>query len=706
MSILTIAWSMASAICLTFAVINLYVWIRGRNEVSNLLFFFTALGASIIAILELSLLHTNSLKEFLFLSRMINFPIALLVVSLVWFIVKYFETARVWLAKIITALWSIAVLVNIFLPNGLIYSDVTELKQVSLPWNEKFTIASIAVVNPLKYIADLASLLIIIFLFDASLRLWRRGNKGRVISIGVSTMIFMVLGGIITPLVDEGILKMPYMISFFFLAIIFATGFQLGNDVIRASELSKEIEKNERRWRSLLENVQLLVVGLDTSGNVNYVNPYLLKLTGFDKQDVLGKNWFDYFLPEVSRSELKKLLYEIQEGEFYSHYRNPVITRNNEERLIEWSNVELYDREGNITGTLSIGADITEREKAFEEIKQLKDRLQEENIYLQEEIILDHNYGDIVGRSDALKYALSRVTQVAPTDTTVLLEGETGVGKELFARAVHQNSPRRQRPLVRVNCAAIPVNLIESELFGYIKGAFTGADKDRRGRFEVANNGTIFLDEISELPLEVQSKLLRVLEEGEFERLGSNETIRVNVRIIATTNRNLREEVRKGNFREDLYYRLHTFPISIPPLRKRRDDILPLVEMFVDKFSRKIGKRIKKIPKNAKETLLNYDWPGNVRELRNVIERAVIATTGEKLILPEILRSSVTHHENKEEQTEVIPLEEAERRNIIKALQATSGKISGDDGAAALLKIHPNTLRFRMQKLNIDRRFN
>ncbi|KPK29043.1 MAG: hypothetical protein AMJ61_00090 [Desulfobacterales bacterium SG8_35_2] len=466
------------------------------------------------------------------------------------------------------------------------------------------------------------------------------------------------------------------------------------------------MEKNERRWRSLLENVQLLVVGLDTSGNVNYVNPYLLKLTGFDKQDVLGKNWFDYFLPEVSRSELKKLLYEIQEGEFYSHYRNPVITRNNEERLIEWSNVELYDREGNITGTLSIGADITEREKAFEEIKQLKDRLQEENIYLQEEIILDHNYGDIVGRSDALKYALSRVTQVAPTDTTVLLEGETGVGKELFARAVHQNSPRRQRPLVRVNCAAIPVNLIESELFGYIKGAFTGADKDRRGRFEVANNGTIFLDEISELPLEVQSKLLRVLEEGEFERLGSNETIRVNVRIIATTNRNLREEVRKGNFREDLYYRLHTFPISIPPLRKRRDDILPLVEMFVDKFSRKIGKRIKKIPKNAKETLLNYDWPGNVRELRNVIERAVIATTGEKLILPEILRSSVTHHENKEEQTEVIPLEEAERRNIIKALQATSGKISGDDGAAALLKIHPNTLRFRMQKLNIDRRFN
>ena len=256
--------------------------------------------------------------------------------------------------------------------------------------------------------------------------------------------------------------------------------------------------------------------------------------------------------------------------------------------------------------------------------------------------------------------------------------------------------------LIHVNCAAIPVSLIESELFGHVKGAFTGADKERKGRFELAHKCTIFLDEISELPLEVQSKLLRVLEEGEFERLGSNQMIRVDVRIIAATNRDLKEEVQKGTFREDLYYRLYAFPISIPPLRKRRDDILPLVETFVDKFSRKMGKRIEKIPKNIQEMLLSYDWPGNVRELRNVIERAVIATPGEKLVLPETLWSAEPV-EVSEEQTEIIPLEEVERQHIIRALEATGGKISGEDGAAALLKIHPNTLRFRMQKLGIKK---
>jgi len=256
--------------------------------------------------------------------------------------------------------------------------------------------------------------------------------------------------------------------------------------------------------------------------------------------------------------------------------------------------------------------------------------------------------------------------------------------------------------LIHVNCAAIPVSLIESELFGHVKGAFTGADKERKGRFELAHKCTIFLDEISELPLEVQSKLLRVLEEGEFERLGSNQMIRVDVRIIAATNRDLKEEVQKGTFREDLYYRLYAFPISIPPLRKRRDDILPLVETFVDKFSRKMGKRIEKIPKNIQEMLLSYDWPGNVRELRNVIERAVIATPGEKLVLPETLWSAEPV-EVSEEQTEIIPLEEVERQHIIRALEASGGKISGEDGAAALLKIHPNTLRFRMQKLGIKK---
>jgi transcriptional regulator with GAF, ATPase, and Fis domain len=335
-------------------------------------------------------------------------------------------------------------------------------------------------------------------------------------------------------------------------------------------------------------------------------------------------------------------------------------------------------------------------QRALKEIEQLRDRLQRENIYLRDEIKLEHNFEEIIGQSDALKYVLFKVEQVAPTDATALILGETGTGKELVARAIHNASSRRDRPLVKVNCATLPSNLIESELFGHEKGAFTGAQAKQIGRFELADGGTLFLDEIGDLPLDLQVKLLRVLQDGEFERLGSSRTIKSDVRVIAATNRNLKEEVNKGRFREDLWYRLNVFPITVPPLRQRKEDIPLLVGSFVSKYSIKMGKEITTIAPEETEALQNYSWPGNVRELENVIERAVIVTQGPTLSV-EIPKTSESTAYGKQ------TLEEIEREHIIRVLETSAWKIEGKGGAAQILGLNPGTLRSRMKKLGIKR---
>ena len=335
----------------------------------------------------------------------------------------------------------------------------------------------------------------------------------------------------------------------------------------------------------------------------------------------------------------------------------------------------------------------------LEEIERLKLQLEKENIYLREEIKTGQGFQKIVGSSDALQYVSFRVQQVAPTDATVLILGETGTGKGMVAHAIHELSARKDRPMITVNCAALPANLIESELFGREKGAFTGAHAKQIGRFEVANGGTIFLDEIGEMPLELQAKLLRVLQEGEFERLGSPRTIKADARVIASTARDLKAEIRSNRFREDLFYRLNVFPISMPPLRMRREDIPQLVRHFVDKYARKIGRTIKSIPNAVMKSLQEYAWPGNVRELEHVIERAVITSTGPVLQLADRLE-----HEAPELKEESIKnLAAMEREHILKVLRKTRWKINGEGGAASLLNIHPSTLRFRIKKLGIER---
>jgi len=334
--------------------------------------------------------------------------------------------------------------------------------------------------------------------------------------------------------------------------------------------------------------------------------------------------------------------------------------------------------------------------EALREVRQLKNKLCEENLYLLEEINLIHSHKDIVGNSEAIRTVLKQVEQVAPTDSTALIRGETGTGKELLANAIHTLSARKGRLMIKVNCAALPPTLIESELFGREKGAFTGALSKQSGRFELADTSTIFLDEIDSLPLELQAKLLRVLESGEFERLGNPRTVKVDVRIISATNRDLAKVVREGGFREDLYYRLNVFEIAVPPLRERREDILPLVWSFVKEFSMKMGKRIESIPQKDVEALQAYTWPGNVRELRNITERAMIIARGSVLHLdvPKIGRSDAEQPRT---------LEEAEKQHIIHALNATGWRVSGKDGAADILGINPKTLESKMQKLDIQR---
>jgi transcriptional regulator with GAF, ATPase, and Fis domain len=372
------------------------------------------------------------------------------------------------------------------------------------------------------------------------------------------------------------------------------------------------------------------------------------------------------------------------------------------------------DESGEVVEVVGTVMDVTEQrnaraelEQAFEEIKRLKERLQRENIALREEVDRASMFEEIVGTSKLLEAVLSRIAKVAPTDSTVLITGETGTGKELIARAVHKRSQRSGSVFVSVNCAALAPTLISSELFGHEKGAFTGATQRRLGRFELADEGTIFLDEVGELPPDTQAALLRVLQEREFERVGGIQPIRIDVRVIAATNRDLSAAVAKGTLRQDLLYRLNVFPIAVPPLRERKEDILMLVEYFVQRYATKAGKNIRSIDKKALDVLQSYGWPGNIRELQNVIERSVILTFGDVLSVDELWLTNETSRPNSAVEASgtftAVTEWRTEREIIEKALAETRGRVSGPSGAAAKLRIPPSTLATRIKALKINR---
>lgn len=464
------------------------------------------------------------------------------------------------------------------------------------------------------------------------------------------------------------------------------------------AELERELmdarlKENEERLRDLFDEAPIAYVNEGVDSKFILANKTAIKTLGITPEQVEG-TYGKSFIPDTpdAQRRLKDAFDSIGKG---IDTKGVVLElRRKDDGKPLW--IRWWSRpapSGTYTRTMFL--DITEQVL----MEQEKARLEAQNVYLQEEIKGSHNFKELIGSATSLKKVLKNVERVAPTDSTVLVTGETGTGKELIARAIHDLSPRKTKPLVKVNCAAIPAGLIESELFGHEKGAFTGALTKKIGRFEVADKGTIFLDEIGELPLDLQSKLLRVLQEGEFERVGGTQTFKVNVRVIAATNRNLEQHTKGGQYRPDLYYRLNVFPIHLPPLREREGDIALLAQYFVRKFAATLGKKIDRIPERMIAALQRYQWPGNIRELEHVIERAVILSEGSELEPIDWLSQS----DNKTGLAKTLTLEEMERQYILDVLEQTNWRVSGNKGAAAILGLKPTTLEARMKKLGIER---
>jgi PAS domain S-box-containing protein len=457
----------------------------------------------------------------------------------------------------------------------------------------------------------------------------------------------------------------------------------------------KRLRASEEQYRDLYEEAPIGYIKEDLESHFITANRAAIRMLGLQPGEVAGFVGMSLVpdTPEAQR-RVREALASIRRGTDTSGVVLELRRKDNGRPLwVRWWSRP--DPTGQFTRTMIV--DITDRVL----MEQEKALLEQQNLYLQEEIKAAHNFEEIIGQSPPLLAVLDKVSRVAPLDTVVLITGETGTGKELIARAIHSSSKRKDRPLIKLNCAALPTGLVESELFGHEKGAFTGAIARRIGRFELANGGSIFLDEIGDLPPDAQAKLLRVLQEREFERVGGSSPLRVDVRVIAATNRDLLKAVRDKTFREDLYYRLNVFPIALPPLRERQQDIPLLVRFLIDRFKVQIGKAVDGVSPKTMQRLLAYPWPGNVRELENLLERAVILATGPTVeIDPGLLTSSL---DASPARTEPTTLEAVERSHILAVLDRTDWVIEGPRGAARLLDLHPNTLRSRLKKLGIQR---
>ena len=473
------------------------------------------------------------------------------------------------------------------------------------------------------------------------------------------------------------------------------------------------------KYRDLYRSTPAMLHTVDANGCIVTVTDHWLHKMGYSRDEVVGRPIVDFFSDAYRKkyvgNRLQKL---IEDGEFNNEERQ-MVTKDGIVLDLLMSAISDKDAKGRVSQMLVASKDVTERNRAERALRKslaenarLREELERERDYLREEVNVAMNFGRIVGKSRALKLMMTQVEAVSQTPASVLILGESGVGKELVARAIHAQSPRADGPLVKVNCASIPKDLFESEFFGHVKGAFTGAHRDRVGRFQLADSGTIFLDEIGEIPIELQGKLLRVLQESEFERVGDDITKFVDVRVIAATNRDLERLLMSGNFREDLFYRLSVFPIEVPPLRKRGDDVIQLAQHFLETTCHDFGRKTMILTKSQAEEIRNYDWPGNVRELKNVIERAVILSPGNVLRLDLSLRGGTARTDGPTEKDDSTTgqtilteheLKNLQKKNLLAALRQTNWRVSGKNGAAELLGVRPTTLTDRIKSFGLHK---
>lgn len=567
------------------------------------------------------------------------------------------------------------------------------------------TFAAMALTQTLQpiwpFFALIAFGLILCFGVVAGLYLYKtERGKAWWLFVALSVFGFLFIATVANQ-ISQTIIENVFGVKFFFsihthaLFLMLILGMQIVHELKEKKKLEKVLDKQNARWQIFMNHAQVVIMELSESGEILYINPYGIKLLGyFQANDLLGKNWFGLFFTDGQAKARKNLFDQLIAGKPTDPYfKISLRNRIGIEITIDWMHYAITGEKDDAPTLMCIGRDTTEAETANKTIAQLKLEIAKETILL-EKPNTDYT-GGLIGTSEAIKYAIQKAKQVAPTQAVVLLEGETGVGKEMLADLIHQLSSRSDKPMIKVNCGALPKELIEDELFGHERGAFTSAIQPRKGRFELADGGTLFLDEIGELPLEVQPKLLRVLQKGEFERIGSQKTTTVDVRIIAATNRNLSMEVKAFRFRDDLYYRLSVFPITIPPLRKRKEDMPVLIDHFVRSKSNEYGKTFNQISKADLNRLIEHTWPGNVRELKNVIERSVIESDGATLKVNWLWEEPQTIGEQ--------ALEHIERDHILKTLESCSWKINGESGAAQKLAMNPNTLRSKMKKLGITR---
>jgi PAS domain S-box-containing protein len=696
-------------VTLFIALLHLYLAWRGIRRDQNLPFAIVSLFVAGEAFTGPVRYFSSTAQSSLFWWKMSPvFEIAC-VSSVTWFARGFSPSRERRSPLLLTGALLLTLVVHICLPYGLRFRAMPAMEAHRFPWGETIDVLVGATTRFLPAVHSVV-FCSMAYLVTSRIRVWHTRQARR--DAWLLTIALMPLVLVVYPhgaLVNLGWVKPPTYYEFGLLATVAVMSFGLVSDTILPRLPADEVAGKERRWLSLLENFSLLAIGCDRAGLIQYVNPYLLHTTGFRAEELLGRPW-EVLIPAGELPALRAILHAAIAGERESGLQTGVITRSAEPRQVTWSTIVLRGPDDRIEGTLSVGRDITDRiqaetcrDRAIQELAALKHQLEAENQYLKLEYLHPIEKSGLIGDSDQIRYVLHKIGQAAPTQVTVLIEGETGVGKELVALAIHRSSARSTGPFIRVNCAALPRTLIESELFGHERGSFTGADRHREGRFELADGGTLFLDEIGELSLDVQAKLLRVVLPGELDGVGGTKTRKSDVRLVAATNRNLRREVTAGQFREDLYFRLAVFPITVPPLRERRADIPLLIEHFTHQLNTKHGRHISEIPMNLVHMLTACDWPGNVRELENVIERAVITTRTCTLALPEDLMIPSLTEMQVSTASSLSTLNEMEGKYIRQVLEHTRGRISGEAGAARILGMNPNTLRSRMSKLRIGR---